>query len=108
VNYTKIKTELENRGITVKDFCRDIGITEQGFYQMFRNRSMKVDVLERISDELQVPVAYWFDEQGVGERQEEARNVPPPVKKEDKDIAKRIDEITDGLKFLLNQSLNRK
>ena len=61
MNYHKIKSELEKRGIFVKDFCRQINLTEQGFYQMIRNESMKVDVLERISEALNVSVSYWFD-----------------------------------------------
>ncbi len=62
MNYNKIKVELEKRKITVRDFCQQIEITEQGLHQMIRNGSMKVEVLEKISDILCVPVAYWFEE----------------------------------------------
>ncbi len=62
MNYSKIKTELEHRGITIKEICRQVEITEQGLHQMIRNGSMKIEVLERISEVLGLPVAYWFDE----------------------------------------------
>lgn len=62
MNYDKIKPELEKRGIVIKDFCRRINITEQGLHQMIRNRSMKVEVLERVSEVLAVPISYWFDD----------------------------------------------
>ena len=62
MNYDKIKPELEKRGIVIKDFCRRINITEQGLHQMIRNKSMKVEILERVSEVLAVPISYWFDD----------------------------------------------
>jgi transcriptional regulator with XRE-family HTH domain len=61
MNYNRIKSELERRGITIKELCGKVDVTEQGLHQMIRNSSMKVDVLERISEALEVPVSYWFD-----------------------------------------------
>ncbi|MDR0874265.1 MAG: helix-turn-helix transcriptional regulator [Prevotellaceae bacterium] len=97
MNYYKIKIELEKRGISVKDFCRQVDITEQGLNQMIRNESMKVDVLERISSALNVPVSFWF---------EMAKNVSSEASNNNNKMQKtvsanRIDAITDELNKLL-------
>lgn len=99
MNYNRIKTELERRGITIKDFCRKVDLTEQGLHQMIRNGSMKVDVLERISDELDVPVSFWFDEPTVDEPSK------PSPKISD---SQRIDNITSELNTFLKTLAEKK
>ncbi len=63
MNYQRIKTELEKRKITIKTLCAELGCSEQGFHKMVKNGSMKVDILEKISSLLGLPVAYWFDDE---------------------------------------------
>ena len=103
MNYYKIKIELENRGISVKDFCRQIDLTEQGFYQMIRNESMKVDVLERISEALSVSMSYWFDTNDYAPVKN--ADVPEPVteKKESLISLKQIDAVTSELNKILKK-----
>jgi transcriptional regulator with XRE-family HTH domain len=100
MNYNKIKTELEDRGITIKDFCRQLNVTEQGLHQMIRNGSMKIDVLERISEVLDVPVTYWFIDkcEDAGQRSE-----PPKMS----DVQK-IDNITSELNVLLKSLIGKR
>lgn len=93
MNYNKIKRELERREITIKDFCRKVDITEQGLHQMIRNSSMKIDILERISEGLGVPVSFWFDEQT-----QETASRKQPAKISD---TQRIDKLTSDLNALL-------
>ena len=103
MNYSKIKYELERRAMTVKEFCCKVGITEQGLYQMIRNQSMKVDVLERISEVLEIPIEYWFDD-----CMESPDKKSPAVPNADKDLDdRRIDKITLELNKLL-KSLRRR
>jgi transcriptional regulator with XRE-family HTH domain len=94
MNYSRIKSELERRDLTIKKFCREVDITEQGLHQMIRNESMKIEVLERISVALGVPVAYWFDDDT-----EEAtpRDGKPPKALD----IERIDTLTAELNTLL-------
>ena len=108
MNYYNIKLELEKRGISVKDFCRQINLTEQGFYQMIRNESMKVDVLERISNALNVPVSYWFDAADyVPDETAAIVSLPVPENAEGFVSAKHIDAVTTELNKLL-KGLNRR
>ena len=62
MNYRRIKTELEQRNLSIKELCHKIGVSEQGLHQMIRKQSMKLEVLERISRVLNVDMAYWFRE----------------------------------------------
>ena len=96
MNYYKIKIELERRGIAAKDFCRQINVTEQGLHQMIRNESMKVDVLERISTALNLPVSYWFD---VGKNVSSESETTNLLK--ENFSAKQIDLVTNELNKLL-------
>ena len=105
MNYYNIKLELEKRGISVKDFCRQIKLTEQGLYQMIRNESMKVDVLERISNALNVPVSYWFD--ATDYDLNETSGAIQPAKDDGFVSAKQIDALTTELNKLL-KGLNRR
>ena len=107
MNYYKIKLELEKRRIPVKDFCRQINLTEQGFYQMIRNESMKVDVLERISSALHVPVSYWFDASDYVPDETSGATRPIAEKDDGSISSKYIDTVTNELNKLL-KGLNRR
>ena len=62
MDYSRIKIELDRKNLSVRDLCIKIAVTEQGLHQMIRNKSMKIEVLERISYVLGLPVSYWFDD----------------------------------------------
>lgn len=55
-----IKYILKERGIRIKDFCEQIGITEQGFAKIVRSNSTKIETLELIADKLGIPVSMFF------------------------------------------------
>lgn len=111
MNYDKIKIELEKRKITIKDFCRKIDITEQGFYHMIRNESMKVDVLERMSKALNVPVSFWFEEGNNISKEislnKEIFRHENEFDEENKIKSKQIDTVTTELNTLLKSFLHR-
>ena len=107
MNYYNIRFELEKRGIFVKDFCRQINLTEQGFYQMIRNESMKIDVLERISEALDVPVSYWFDEKDYIPVENTDTSQIKVEKKEEPISSKHIDAVTNELNKLLKELSRR-
>ena len=63
MDYSRIKIELEHKDISVRELCYKIDVTEQGLHQMIRKKSMKVEILERISKVLSLPVSYWFEDE---------------------------------------------
>jgi len=62
MNFSKIKTEIKDRGFTFRKVCEELGITEAGLHQMIRKESMQVEILEKIANVLGVHVGYFFDE----------------------------------------------
>jgi DNA-binding Xre family transcriptional regulator len=57
---TFVKPLLKKRGIKIKDFCKEIGVTQQGFAKIIRYNSTKIDTLELIAAKLNIPVADFF------------------------------------------------
>ena len=47
----------------LKNLAEKIGMTEGGFFQALRNKSLKVETLEEISKVLNVPLLTFFDNQ---------------------------------------------
>ena len=61
-----IKQEIEvfagKNNLTLMKFIDKLGMSKQGFYDMFSNDSMKVSTLMKIAKMMDVPVSYFFDE----------------------------------------------
>jgi hypothetical protein len=57
----KINNLLTNLGKSKKWLCGMLDVSEFGFKQTLSNNSMKVEMLEKISDLLGVPVSYFFE-----------------------------------------------
>lgn len=53
----KIKEMAQEKGIALKSLAAKIDMTETGFYAMIRNKSMKVETLQKISKVLQIEPA---------------------------------------------------
>ena len=101
MDYSRIKIELEHKGISVRELCYKIDVTEQGLQQMIRKKSMKVEVLERISKVLYLPVSYWFeDEKNAGNA------VVKGSEHRDSNSKKRKTKLSDEKIDALTQNLN--
>ena len=61
MNFNKLKSICEDKGLAISVLAEKIGISEAGLYQSFRNESMKVDILEKIAATLDVPIWIFFD-----------------------------------------------
>ncbi|MGM9805162.1 MAG: XRE family transcriptional regulator [Candidatus Aphodosoma sp.] len=71
-----IKPLLKARGIKVRDFCERLGITEQGFAKILRQNSTKIETLEQIAEQLDVPVSTFFADDAVQVNGPMLMNVP--------------------------------
>jgi transcriptional regulator with XRE-family HTH domain len=56
----KLKGYLSQNGISIKQLCTEIGMTEGGFHQAVKANSFKISTLEKISEYLKVPLVYWL------------------------------------------------
>ncbi|MDR1225817.1 MAG: helix-turn-helix transcriptional regulator [Prevotellaceae bacterium] len=112
MNYSKIRLEIEKQKMTVKNFCQKVGISEQGFSKMLDNQSIKIEILEKMSDVLGVPISYWFEEntEGQYDHKKERPALPSQLQlrsKMAKNQTKSIDLITSELNHLLKSLVAR-
>jgi transcriptional regulator with XRE-family HTH domain len=107
MDYSRIKTELDRKRISIRDLCYKIDITEQGLHQMIRNKSMKIEVLERISQVLGVPVSFWFgnDSSPSDLRSIESTNYNFEEQVKPTIIHQKIDSLTKDLNDMLKDIL---
>lgn len=62
MNYTKIKKIISEKNISITYLCSEINISHQGLNQMIRDKSMKIETLEKIAIALKIDVRDFFDE----------------------------------------------
>ena len=62
MNYSLIRNKIEQKGFTYKFFLEQIGMTRQGFEPAIINETVSAKVLMKMSEVLDVPVSYFFDE----------------------------------------------
>jgi len=99
----KIKKLLESKEISASRFCKKIGVTESGYTYMIKNESMKLKTLYKISEVLQVPVSYFFDESevsNVGSGPDVSLQV---LKKENEGLKKEIELKNEIIELLKNK-----
>jgi len=59
---SKIKLLAKNKNMPIKELSKKITITQPGFYTSFRNNSLKVNTLLKISEVLDVDINYFFSD----------------------------------------------
>jgi transcriptional regulator with XRE-family HTH domain len=111
MNFNKIKIICDEKGLTVPQLAEKIGFSEAGLYQSFRKKSMKVDILEKIAQVLEVPIWVFFDldpESGNDALKKVIENYQNKVLAEDAintSLQKEVSDLTEKLK-LANQAIN--
>ena len=58
----RIKKILIEKGITMRKLVGLIDMTENGFAYSIKNKTIKLQTIEKIATNLEVPVSYFFDE----------------------------------------------
>lgn len=61
MNYDKIENERVVQSITLEQFCKDLGMTPEGYKKMLGKQTMKVSTLELIVNRLKKPVSSFFE-----------------------------------------------
>lgn len=61
MNISKIKFHLDKSGITVRDFCRMVGITNPTYYKALRDNDILASNLEKMCKILKVNPLEFFD-----------------------------------------------
>lgn len=61
-NLQKIKQLLRDKDISIRDFAKDLGITEQALQLLIRKNSTKIETLELIAQKLNVSISIFFED----------------------------------------------
>ena len=61
MNYSKIKDLADQKKIKLTELSEKIGLSKTGLYKTISNKSMKVDTLEAIAKELNMPIWHFLD-----------------------------------------------
>lgn len=56
----KIKTALEHKGWSQKKLTQEISVSEQGFVETLKNKTLKVSTLLKIGEKLGMPLDYFI------------------------------------------------
>jgi transcriptional regulator with XRE-family HTH domain len=62
MDVNKIRNLAVNKNINLKDLAEKIGMSEGGFHQSLKNNTLKVSVIEKIAEILQIPVFVLFED----------------------------------------------
>jgi transcriptional regulator with XRE-family HTH domain len=62
MNYNKLKEKIKESDVTIRDFCKLMGLTPQGFHKNIKENGLRIGMLEKMSNKLGVPMVYWFEE----------------------------------------------
>ncbi|MGL5731605.1 MAG: LexA family transcriptional regulator [Bacteroidales bacterium] len=57
-----IKDILDERGITLKNFCSEIGMSESGLKRIIKHNSTRIQTVETIAKALNIPIGILFGE----------------------------------------------
>ncbi len=56
----KVNLLLAENKISMTKLCESIGMTVNGYSKMWKNRSIKVDTIQKIADYFKVPLSHFF------------------------------------------------
>jgi len=99
MNYSKIKSIAEEKKISIRELCKNAGLTEQGYYNNIKTNSMKVETLEKIAEALRVPVHLFFSDEYIITKKDNIKEEPAEYTKcsECKRYKKMVDILIDEL-----------
>ena len=61
MDYDRIWSLINAKGLSKRKFAQSIGMTGQGFKTMMEGKSLRVDVLEKICEVYEKPLSYFYD-----------------------------------------------
>lgn len=95
MNYNKLKSEIDKHELKFNDFAKEIGLSGMGLRKMIRFQSLRVDVLIRISEKLNIPITYWFDDDAkpYDEEKENLKKKNEHLEKVNITLMEKIDEL---------------
>ena len=72
-NLQLIKQLLRDKNISIRDFAKELDITEQALQLLIRKNSTKIETLELIAQKLNVSISVFFEGTDSDEKPEKER-----------------------------------
>lgn len=66
----RIKPLVRQKGMTMTDLSKELGMSMQALCKIIRDNSTKVSTLEQLAHTLDVPVTYFFEDEDLKKKQE--------------------------------------
>lgn len=111
MNYNRLRELFRKKISNKQEFFASIGMSSSGFYAMLKDETLKVKVLEAISDAMNVSPAFWWQEEIRGEEDTKLGYIPKKVYdelmkmwKEDRERCSKIEEQLEFMRGLIDES----
>lgn len=91
----KFKKYLDDNNFVVENVAKQIGLSKQGLYLVFKKEDINTDLLRKFSNAVGVPINYWFENEPA----------PPPATKT---IEEKYLEALEEIRALHNELKNIK
>lgn len=78
-NLNRIKEILEERNISISEFCKEINMSLSGFKRILEKNSTRLQTLETIADALNCPVGIFFNDARKNEKKENGTLLKPHI-----------------------------
>ncbi len=62
MDYSRLRVLMTQRNFNDKKLSELVGVSDTGLRQMMNRATMRIDVLEKISEVLEVPIIYFFQD----------------------------------------------
>ena len=59
---TKIRKIIKDNNLTIREFCKSIGIADMTLYNNFKKKSIETKYLQKISEVYNVPLSYFLSD----------------------------------------------
>jgi transcriptional regulator with XRE-family HTH domain len=97
----KIKELMSKERYTIPTLAHDVGMTKANMYNILtKNQKVTIELLEELSKLFNVPMKYWFDDQGD----------PSMVREDGESYVKYMNDLVNALNKIIemkDQELNR-
>ena len=106
MNYSKIEEQIKSQNVDMEVFFKDIDMSRAGYYRMMKEKTLKVDVLEKIASALKQPISFFFDEPEAGPKMsaEDLRNKVDELYEENRELLKENKQLLQRISVLEKNS----
>jgi transcriptional regulator with XRE-family HTH domain len=101
MNYNKLLSEIKDKGQSVSEISKQIGMSKGGLYHAINNKTLTISKLEAICEYLNIPIAVFFDDFSTSNEKAEITKLSNEIEKKSKRITE-LEEHLETYKLLID------